>query len=124
MDHIFKENQKINTSFKWYWKINYFITSYLVLVSASTPLQIYSSFIKLNPLLIKILTIDGFLILPVNIFIYGIQILATILILIFKKSERTRWHYWYLALIIILSVIKIIGVLAIVFFGLPTVAES
>lgn len=96
---------------KKFWKINYYITTYLTIIN----LFIIRYYIengdafyantKWFQTIERILTFDNTLNF-LSLFIEWIQIPICLLVLIFWKLQRTKKHFFYLILLVILNLIK------------------
>ncbi len=92
---------------KWFWKINYLLTIYLLLILLLM-LPTGTNFYQNNKwfvLLEKILTINGLLQI-ISMVIEWVQFLLCLFVLIFKKDERKFWHFLFLISLIVLNLTK------------------
>ncbi len=89
---------------KWYWRINYTITAFLLLIWLPFILGA-GSFYKLFQILESIPFLND-LSIPLSIIVEWIQIPTGILVIRNKKNERTRLHYLYLLLLLIIGIAK------------------
>lgn len=96
---------------KWFWKVNYILTIYLVLIlffdliyfiKGGTEFYANSDSFKT---FVKVLTCDGVLFI-ISMIVEWIQVPACIIILFFYKTERTKLHFFYTISLIFLNFLK------------------
>ena len=97
---------------KWFWRINYLLTLYLVVV------LLYFRFIKSTgeyytdnkclQVFDTIFTLDGVAVF-FSFFIEWVQIPLCVIISIFMKDHRTRLHFFYILFLCFLSLFKFIS---------------
>lgn len=92
---------------KWFWVINYLLTIISIIF---TFLVLNISELHKSPLLERvyyIVTINE-KITPLLAILEGLQIPLTLIVLIWKKMERTKIHWFYFIFLILLSLAKIV----------------
>lgn len=96
---------------KWFWKTNYFITIYLILIlfiyliyfiEVGTEFYAITKWFKI---FIKILTFNGTLEM-ISMIIEWIQFPLCLFVLIFRKNERTKIHLFYLIFLVFSNLFK------------------
>lgn len=97
---------------KWFWKINYYLTLYLVIVLLYfrfiKPTGEYYTDNKWVQVIDTIFTLDGVAVF-LSFFIEWVQIPLCVTILIFMKNQRTNLHFFYIFLLFFLSLLKFIS---------------
>jgi FtsH-binding integral membrane protein len=95
---------------KIFWRANYLITIYLLLsfLTLIVGTGFYAGY-KWSQIINVILMINPLLAFVVE----WVQLLTCILLIRYKKMERTKIHYFYLLLLVILNISKCIFLLLI-----------
>lgn len=95
---------------KWFWKINYLVTIYFIIV---IPLDLMDGSFGLPNLqkntilynIFKIFTINGFS-LFLTLIVEWIQFPLCLIAIAFWKQERTKKHFFYLVLLVVFNILK------------------
>lgn len=98
---------------KWFWRVNYLITIYSIILVTGEVLNIMFGYDKegydFTQKYSKYYMIGSNDFIGIFFFcIEWLQIPLVLGILIWKKQERTKWHWLYFIFLIILTLVKII----------------
>jgi len=99
---------------KWFWRINYYLTIFffIALIISISIIHIDEYYANHNWIKIvdKIITLDGTSVF-LSMIIEWIQIPLCIVVTIFWKDQRTKWHFIYIIFLLFLNIFKWITML-------------
>lgn len=96
---------------KWFWKINYFITIYFILLLLINLCNVYLFKVYSNTVIRELdyyLSLNDRINFIVVVFIEWLQIPIVLGVLLLKKYEQSFTHWLYLFFLIVLAISKLV----------------
>ncbi|WP_294274730.1 hypothetical protein [uncultured Chryseobacterium sp.] len=97
--------------FKWFWRINYFITIYFLLLFFMNLYNVFDFEGYSNSIIKKLdyyLSFNEKVNFIVVVFVEWLQIPVILSFLLLKKLERTFFHWLYLLILVVLAISKLV----------------